>query len=119
MPITALAIGAGVGLLKSQTVDKDKEKRQRALAAETQRYSPWTGLHADPIQQADPFGSALQFGATGAALGQNAQSASDMHDYMQNNPYGAKVNYNVNSPTGGGLSNNPWSGFNGPNPYSV
>ncbi len=66
MPITALAIGAAVGLLKSQTVDAAKEKRDRKLAAETQRLSPWTGMTAAPIKEADPAGSALAFGGAAA-----------------------------------------------------
>ncbi len=66
----AVGIGAGAGLLKSQVVDRPKEKRQRHLAAETQRYSPWTGMQAGPIQEADPFGSMLQGGMTGATIQQ-------------------------------------------------
>ena len=68
-----IAAGIGAGLLKSQFIDKPKEERQRRLAAETQRLSPWTGMQAGPIQEADPFGSALQMGTTGAMLGQGIQ----------------------------------------------
>lgn len=57
-----LAIGAGIGLAKSELIDRPKEKRERALAAATQRYSPWTGLAAQPVHEADPLGSALAFG---------------------------------------------------------
>lgn len=74
-PLALLAIGAAMGLAKSELVDRPKEKRQRKLAAETQRLSPWTGLQAGQIQEADPFGSALSFGMTGASLGQNMQAA--------------------------------------------
>lgn len=63
-----LAIGAVVGLAKNQLVDVPREKKQRALAAATQKYSPWTGLQAQGIQQQDPFGNALQFGAAGAGM---------------------------------------------------
>ncbi len=89
MPIIALAIGAGAGILKSEVVDKPKEERQRKLAAATQRLNPWTGLKANPIQEADPFGSALKYGATGASMGSQIQGA--------NNPWGPKtvVNNNV------------------------
>lgn len=66
---------AGVGLLKAETVDKDKEDRQRKLAAETQRLSPWTGNKAGEIKEADPIGSALQYGATGAQLQQGYQNS--------------------------------------------
>jgi hypothetical protein len=55
-------------VLKSEAIDKPKEARQRKLAAATQRYSPWTGLKANPIQEADTFGSALQGGMAGATF---------------------------------------------------
>jgi hypothetical protein len=66
---------AGGGLLKSELVDQPREDRSRKLAADTQRYSPWTGLQAGAIKEADPLGSAINFGLTGAALGQGMQSA--------------------------------------------
>jgi len=65
MAIPLLAVMALAGLAKGMTVDKAKEERQRKLAAETQRLSPWTGMQAGPIQEADPLGSAIAFGATG------------------------------------------------------
>lgn len=65
---------AGLGLVKGLTVDKAKENRQRQLAAETQRYSPWTGMQAQAIQNADPLGSAMQGGFTGFSLGQGMQN---------------------------------------------
>lgn len=74
-PLTMLAIGSALGLGKSALIDAPREKRQRKLAAATQRYSPWTGLRANPIQEADPFGSALQFGATGASMGAAMQQS--------------------------------------------
>lgn len=76
MPWTGLAIGAGLGLLKSETVDKDREERQRRLAAETQRYSPWTGLQAGPIQESDMLGNMLQYGGTGASMQQGVEQAA-------------------------------------------
>ncbi len=74
-PVTMSLILGGTGLAKSLLIDQPKENRQRQLAAETQRYSPWTGLQAGQIQEADPFGSALQGGMTGASLGQNMEAA--------------------------------------------
>lgn len=63
-----LAMGAA-GLLKGQLIDKPRERRDRTLAAETQRYSPWTGLRANPVREADPFGSMLQGGMAGLQMG--------------------------------------------------
>jgi len=75
-PWGVAAILGGAGLLKSELVDRPKEKRQRQLAAETQRYSPWTGLSAQPIQEADPWGSVIGGGATGLSLGQSLERAT-------------------------------------------
>lgn len=70
--ITGMAVA---GLAKSELLDKPQAERQRKLAGATQSLSPWTGLKANPIKEADPFGSALQFGATGASMKQANQSA--------------------------------------------
>jgi hypothetical protein len=51
-----------------------KEKRDKDLAATTQRLSPWTGNKAGPIQYADPAGTAMQ--AYGASLGQDQAQAN-------------------------------------------
>lgn len=83
MSWVAVAIGAGAGLLKAEAVDAPAASRQRTLAAATQRYSPWTGLKADPVKDADPAGSMLQFGATGAALGQGMQNATAQQGLAQ------------------------------------
>lgn len=75
MPLIALAIGAGVGILKSEFVDRPREQRQRKTRAAEIRYSPWTGLTpSQQVQEADPLGSAMQFGSTGAMLGQSIES---------------------------------------------
>lgn len=68
-PITLGLIMGGVGALKSQTIDKKKEKAQRELAARTQELSPWTGMSAGPIEEADLFGSAMQGFTGGASMG--------------------------------------------------
>jgi hypothetical protein len=73
-PITLALILGGGGLLKSELVDQPREERDRKLAGATQRYSPWTGLKANPIREADPVGTAMQFGTTGLMLGNNAQA---------------------------------------------
>ena len=74
-PLTLSAIMAGGGLLKGEFIDKPKEAQDVWLAAQTQRYSPWTGLRAGAINRADPFGSAMQGGVQGYSLGQNIESA--------------------------------------------
>lgn len=118
MPFTALAIGAGAGLLKSELVDRPKEQRQRTLAAATQRYSPWTGLKAQPIQEADPMGSALTYGSTGAQMGVNMQNATAQQNLMQaqskwlnNNPYSSSQAAAMAGPTMYGSPGSMYSGY--------
>lgn len=67
---------AGAGLLKSEVIDKPQAKRDRELAAKTQALSPWTGMQANPVKEADPFGTALQFGATGAMMNSNLNKSA-------------------------------------------
>lgn len=76
MNIELIMGGAGLGLVKGATLDRAKEDRQRWLASQTQRYSPWTGLRANPVEEADPFGSAMQGGVQGYAMGQNMENAN-------------------------------------------
>jgi hypothetical protein len=64
---------AGLGLAKSELIDRPREERQRQQAANTMRYSPWTGMAPNAIQEADPLGSAMDAGLTGAMLSQNQQ----------------------------------------------
>lgn len=85
-----LAIGAGLGLLKGEFIDKPKAERQRKLVAETIRYSPWTHLKPDQVREADPLGSALSFGLAGGQLG-NSLAAEDYNQKLLDkwNGYGA------------------------------
>lgn len=82
-PLTLALIMGGTGLVKSELIDRPKEDRQRWLAAQTQRYSPWTKLQAGPIEEADPFGSAFQGGIQGYAMGQNAEQAKAGKELME------------------------------------
>jgi hypothetical protein len=73
IPLWAALMAAGVA--KSELIDRPKEERQRKLAATTQELSPWTGMQANQIQEADTFGAALQGGTSGLAMGQSMDSA--------------------------------------------
>lgn len=119
MPFLALAIGAGAGLLKAETTDKSKADRERTLAAATQRYAPWTGLKAQPVQEPDPLGSALSGAATGAQLQgnyQNSQAQTGLLNAQAGwlrgggspqyaNAVGSGATWGNYGPT----ANNPWS----------
>lgn len=104
-PLTMMLIGSAIGLGKSALIDAPKEKRQRELAAKTQELSPWTGIRAGAIEEADPFGSALKYGATGASMGAgNAQAAMD-NEYKK-----AMIdNLKMQNQMGVGM---PWDGIN-------
>lgn len=101
-PLLIAAIMAAAGAVKGMTVDKNKEDRERKLAAETQRYSPWTGLKAGEIHQADPLGNAIQGGLSGYSFGQNM---------------------GIGTPSDGGnasaLGNSAWAGLSQPQKLEV
>lgn len=111
-PVTMSLILGGTGLVKGMTVDKWKEDRDRWLASQTQRYSPWTGLRAGEIKEADPFGNTMQGAFSGMAQGQKMQEADAGQKLME-----AQTKY-YNGLNGGGIGMEggeeeaPASGFN-------
>lgn len=61
--------GAAAGKSKNDAA-KAREDSDRKLAAETQRYSPWTGMQAGPISHAgSQFGDVFGGGVQGAMMG--------------------------------------------------
>lgn len=68
-------MGAGAGMAKHEFDDIPKEQSQMKLAAETEKYAPWTGLHGKMPEISSGIGSALQGGTTGLMLGQGLSSA--------------------------------------------
>lgn len=99
-PLLAAGIMAAMGLAKSELIDKKKEDRQRERAVTTTKYSPWTGLKAGPIEEADPLGSAMTWGMTGAS----AASNMNMQDAYTNrmNSGGSPIGYGKSVPAAGG-----------------
>lgn len=97
-----MVAAAAIGVAKSEFIDKPKEERQRKLAGETQRYSPWTGMQAGGIQEADALGSALSFGMTGAQV-KGGMDQQEINKKLADRALQAPVqtNYNFN-PYGGG-----------------
>lgn len=89
LPLWALMAIAGAA--KSEVIDKPKEQRDRKLAAETIRWSPWTGMHPGPIQQADPAGSAVNWGLMGAQLGQSQANSAAYNDYLKRTGMGGQA----------------------------
>ena len=85
-----VAVGmTAAGFVKSQVIDKPKEARQRELAAKTQELSPWTGMQANKIQEADPFGTAMQYGATGLSMDRQMKYDEAMKKALDRGEYGS------------------------------
>ena len=77
--LTALGLGLGAaagaasGIAKGKMAS-DREAKDRQLAADTQRNSPWTGMQAGPIREADVVGDVLGGTVGGAMAGQGLAS---------------------------------------------
>ncbi len=69
MPLWGLAIGAAVGIVKSETVDKKAADQKRKYETQVAKYAPWTGMKSENVPAPNDFNAALQFGATGAQVG--------------------------------------------------
>lgn len=82
MPWSTIATaGAGLVLGGGKAIaDGKKADRQRQLQASTDRYSPWTGMHGQPVQEPDPFGTMMQGGVGGLAQGQSMMKANSDAD---------------------------------------
>lgn len=100
-PLTMAAIMAGVGIGKSELIDRPREARQRKAEAERIKWSPWTGMNQPAqIDEAKPFDAAMQGAVAGAQFGKqfggsegqslNVTSEPD----MPKKPYG-NGNYNL------------------------
>lgn len=75
-PITiGLLAGGGAGLLKNVFAQQAAGKQREAQAA-VARYSPWTGMQAQMVEDPNMFGDVLQGGAMGAMAGQSLGGAS-------------------------------------------
>lgn len=74
------AAGVVAGKMKNDQA-KAVEAKQVKLASETQRYSPWTGMSAGPVQHAgsagaDMFGGGVQGAMMGSAIGKGMNGAA-------------------------------------------
>lgn len=94
LPLVMLAMTAA-----KEISDKKKEDRDRWLAAQTQRFSPWTGNKAGPIEEANPVGTALQGYGTFQGMQQGEEDAAAQRKLMD-----AKTNFfnTQNQPNNGG-----------------
>ena len=82
MAFAGLAIAAALALAKDKLVDQPAADRKRKLAAATERFSPWTGLHAQPVDDPNALGSMMSAGATGAMIGQGVANSNAQNAYL-------------------------------------
>lgn len=75
MPWFMLA-GSALGMMKGNK-DEQQAERDRKLAAETVRYSPWTHLQAQPVKEANKMGDVMQGAMQGYAMDQNMAAAKE------------------------------------------
>lgn len=77
------AAGAGLGLIKYFAFDKPGNDRKRQLAATTEKFSPWTGLHGDVPGQINPMSAGISGAGMGASMGQNVANQQANNDLKQ------------------------------------
>jgi hypothetical protein len=73
-------LGAGIGFLKNEFVDKPQEAEDRERADRITRWSPWTGMKPNPVREANLFNNVLQGGMAGMMFGQNLDAAQAAKD---------------------------------------
>lgn len=110
VPVAMMAAGAIAGQQK-QKRQQAMEESDRKLAAETARYSPWTGMTPNQIRHAEnsAFGATLGGGLAGyaqgasmskgsaptdEAAGGSAWGASSKPNYLSNGQYQFQDNSN-------------------------
>lgn len=122
LPLAAMAVMAGLGLLKSEAVDRPAERRKRALRAEEIRYSPYSGIKnfTDVGKEADPIGSVLGGAAQGAGLGQGFEKA-DQEEKQNQAVLELLKGSDVNDPSKQNTPYGRWlqSGMEGPRPQTL
>lgn len=73
--LTMYLIGAGLGLLKNELVDKPREQEEQERADKIRRWSAWTGLKAEPVTRASAFNNMMQGAMTGGMFNQSLENA--------------------------------------------
>lgn len=90
MSWVATGVMVAAGVAKSEFIDRPAAERQRKLAASTAAYSPWTHMQPGAVKEADPIGTGMQFGVTGAAMGSGM--AKDQSEIDANKAYADRLN---------------------------
>jgi len=105
----AMAVGGGLlGYMKNQG-DEEREANDRRLAAETMRYSPWTGMKPGQIREANLQNSIMQGAMGGGMMGMNVGQMMQGNELMD-----AQKNYYESNAGQGGYGplrqpyNGPW-----------
>ena len=96
VPLAMAAGGAAMGAMKNQG-DEQIEAEDRRMAAETARYSPWTGMQPGQIRQANLQNNVMQGAMAGGMMGMNVNQMNQGNALMD-----AQTNYyNSNAGQGG------------------
>lgn len=74
-----LVIGAGLGALKNLEANQMASKNRQTQSA-IARYSPWTGMQPQNVQDPSIIGDVLQGGTAGAMFGQGMAGAAPQAD---------------------------------------
>jgi len=86
-PVLGAVIGGVSGIAKG-IGGAQREAKERQLAADTQRYSPWTGLQAGNITKSNVAGDVLGGATGGMAAAQSFQKPEvDKFDTKTGNPF--------------------------------
>lgn len=72
-PLLLAGIGAATGVAKN-AIQAGQEGKDRQLAADTQRYSPWTGMQAQTPKRGNLMGDVLGGATSAASFGQQFQN---------------------------------------------
>lgn len=72
-PLVLAGIGAASGIAKN-VIQAGQEGKDRQLAADTQRYSPWTGMQAQMPKRGNVMGDVLGGATSAASFGQQFQN---------------------------------------------
>ena len=107
IPLAMAGAGALLGYMKNEG-DEKIEAEDRRLAAETMRYSPWTGMRPGQIRQANLQNAMMQGAMSGGMMGMNMNQMNQGNQLMdaQTNYYNSRAQAPQSVAYSQG--NNPW-----------
>lgn len=99
-PFTLMLIGGGTGILKNLDA-KGQAADQREIESTKTRFSPWTGMKGQNVQEPSMLNDVMQGLMTGAVMGQMFGKAPGAEAAAQApNPYAGRTGIMAVGPTG-------------------